>query len=698
MACILYLFTITLANASNNEDTHRVFLFFGRFHLLILHLPIGALLLTFFLDIIGRIQKKYPKTTVQYALGFSSFFAILTCILGYFLSLEGGYKKSVIDIHFWTGILSGILITTLFLLSRKGAKRFHKIFFPFFILTLVCVSIAGHFGSVLTHGNNFLTAYAEAPPKMKAIKNIDSLKLFDDVVLKIIKNKCTQCHNATKRKGKLSLLSRESILKGGESGSIIISGNAEESLLYKQLLLPISDKEHMPPKGKPQLTKDELWLLKYWINHQMNFKDKVATMPKDETLTRSLKPYLVFTKIKIKEASPQDIQKVRNAGFSVLKLVPNQPELSVKFQKGVLTNDKMSKLGRLKEQIVELDLSNSDLSDQMTTTLNKIKNLKKLRLDRTKITDKSLQNLHDLKNLKSVNLYRTKIGNNGLKNLVKMVDLEKIYVWETNVEASVAEKLESKFATKIYKGIDKDFVEITRLKTLSFSSKKTLFTDTITIKLGLKSKNSAIYYTLNGEEPDSTSLKYKNQIAIDSTVNLKVKAFKKGWLPSETLTQTFFKIQYKVTDYTLVDKPDSRYPGAGKLFDLEEGSLSFRDGKWIGYLDSDINVTIDLGKLNTVKNISINCLENIGNRILFPAKLIAYTSSNKNFGFKRIGELNISKGKNNIQSKIKKVTLKLSNTTSQYFKIIIKNPKLLPNWKEGSDKESWIFVDEIYLW
>ena len=101
---IICLLAFNTTYANNAEDVPRFVLALGRFHPLILHLPIGALLLTFFLDIIGRLRKDYPKATIKYALGFSSFFSILACIFGYFLSLEGGYSEDVLDIHFWTGM------------------------------------------------------------------------------------------------------------------------------------------------------------------------------------------------------------------------------------------------------------------------------------------------------------------------------------------------------------------------------------------------------------------------------------------------------------------------------------------------------------------------------------------------------------------------------------------------------------------
>ena len=62
--------------AAQEEETPRILLFFGRFHPLLLHLPIGALLLTFFIEIVARIRKNDADIMVKNALAFSAFFSI----------------------------------------------------------------------------------------------------------------------------------------------------------------------------------------------------------------------------------------------------------------------------------------------------------------------------------------------------------------------------------------------------------------------------------------------------------------------------------------------------------------------------------------------------------------------------------------------------------------------------------------------
>jgi len=697
---VLFVFyqLYAFANELNTEDAPRFVLFLGRFHPLILHLPIGALLITFYLDIIGRIKKNYPKTTIKYALGFSSFFAILASILGYFLSLEGGYNESTLDIHFWVGILSAVLTSILFVVTTLDREWLKKIVLPLFIITLISIGVTGHYGSVLTHGDNFITEYAGSAPKIKTIEQVDSLKIYKDVVANIFEDKCTRCHNSTKKKGELSLLSKAMILKGGENGDVVHSNNVEESKIYTSAFLPLSDDNHMPPEGKPQLSKDELWILKYWINNNLDFTSKVAEIQQNDTLNRLLKKYLVFERNHIPNASISDIVKVKNAGFSIRKLVPDKAGLSVKFLKGEVNTKEMKTLSGLKEQIIELDLSNSNVSDKMTKTIRKLKNLKRLRLENTRISDESLNYLNELHNLKLINLYNTNITNRGLEKLLQSMKPNDIYIWKTKVEKQFAMKLEKEYDVNMNMGVFKGFVEKMDLKKPLLLTKRVFFQDTISVRLLTKMKNLTLRYTLNGKEPDSTSTIYLKPITLNEQAVFKVKAYKKDWYPSETLTRQYAKIKYIITDYTIVEEPDSRYPKSSKLFDLKEGSINFRDGNWAGFLGSDLNTTIDLGEIRTLDKISVNCLENSGNYILLPKELVVYASKKENSSFKKIGNIKIPRIKISTETVIKRITLNIPNTKAQYFKIIVKNQKVLPKEHVASGEPSWMFVDEIVLW
>jgi hypothetical protein len=65
-------------------------------------------------------------------------------------------------------------------------------------------------------------------------------------------------------------------VKGGESGPLFVAGNAAESEMVKRLLLPEEHDDHMPPKGKSQLTKEQVELIRWWIDGGASFDKTVA--------------------------------------------------------------------------------------------------------------------------------------------------------------------------------------------------------------------------------------------------------------------------------------------------------------------------------------------------------------------------------------------------------------------------------------
>ena len=100
----------------------------------------------------------------------------------------------------------------------------------------------------------------------------------------ILRENCTSCHNAEKKKGKLLLTSREAALNGGESGAAIVPGDPAKSPLIA-LIAPDAD-PHMPPKG--QLTPAEIDTLKAWVTAGAEWDEATLTAPKVAAATRPI--------------------------------------------------------------------------------------------------------------------------------------------------------------------------------------------------------------------------------------------------------------------------------------------------------------------------------------------------------------------------------------------------------------------------
>lgn len=111
----------------------------------------------------------------------------------------------------------------------------------------------------------FVLAVLAAIP---AVADESTARHFTLKVLPLLKEKCFACHgdDPKKIKGELNLLSRESMLKGGEnSPKVLVPGKAAESDLYISVTWKNEDLE-MPPKENDRLKPEQIEWLKQWID------------------------------------------------------------------------------------------------------------------------------------------------------------------------------------------------------------------------------------------------------------------------------------------------------------------------------------------------------------------------------------------------------------------------------------------------
>lgn len=86
----------------------------------------------------------------------------------------------------------------------------------------------------------------------------------------IFDKSCIRCHGAEKPKARLRLDGLEAVLKGGEDGKVILSGNSADSVLVHCVAHAGKPDTFMPPpKNKanlPPLTSDQIGLIRAWID------------------------------------------------------------------------------------------------------------------------------------------------------------------------------------------------------------------------------------------------------------------------------------------------------------------------------------------------------------------------------------------------------------------------------------------------
>ncbi len=432
----------------------NIIVFLGRFHPLVVHLPIGFLLMAGLLQLFAA-----KKKTINFnpAIAFTLFWGTLASIgavaIGWLLSLQGGYDAETLFWHKWLGILVTVLSFLGWVLKTERIKVHKSVFTWILASIIVLVSVSGHLGGSLTHGDTYLTLYAPNFIKVLAgvdtdgnkfiLKEIhqDSIKVFPHIIQPILESKCTSCHNPNKKEGGLLLTSYKEFIKGGDNGSITDTKSPLKSEFLNRVTLPKGHKKFMPPRGAA-LTFGEIQIIEWWMINgadsisefsNINDLDKnlVNTLIRDYNLDYNPKPY--YEKVKVDALSPETINELEKNNYSIDFMGENSNMISVTFKGKTISDEQITKLLLAKEQITWLKLSDCNLKDSHLKIISEFIHLTRLNIHSNAITNDGLQELKVLQNINSINLYNNKISNSGLTDIVALQSLRKLYIWKTDI-------------------------------------------------------------------------------------------------------------------------------------------------------------------------------------------------------------------------------------------------------------------------
>lgn len=185
---------------------------------------------------------------------------------------------------------------------------------------------------------------AMTPEQVRALPSPAARRVdFRRDIQPIFEASCVKCHGRGKEKGDFRLDTRESFLKGGESGPVIVPGQSTASLLIK-LVVGFDPDSIMPQKGS-RLTPAQIGLLRAWIDQGVawdagvtfakrpskNLQPRLPDLPPATGATahpvdRLLKSYSQANQIH--PASPvSDLVFARRVFLDVIGLLPSPQEL-----------------------------------------------------------------------------------------------------------------------------------------------------------------------------------------------------------------------------------------------------------------------------------------------------------------------------------------------------------------------------------
>jgi uncharacterized membrane protein len=115
-----------------------------------------------------------------------------------------------------------------------------------------------------------LAADAAAPPIV--VREVS----YSKDVKPILAQRCYKCHANDKLEAELDMRTRESFLKGGEDGVVIVVGKSADSEVIKRVTS--KDADRMPRKSDP-LKAEEISILRAWIDQGFKWDDAPVKAP-----------------------------------------------------------------------------------------------------------------------------------------------------------------------------------------------------------------------------------------------------------------------------------------------------------------------------------------------------------------------------------------------------------------------------------
>jgi len=428
--------------------------FLGHLHPVLVHLPIGILLLACLFLWLSRKEKySYFQSSIPVILLMGTISACATCITGYLLSGSGEYDEDLVQLHQWMGISVAVFSAAIYVLYKKNKLVSWQI--PIAVFFTILILITGHLGGSLTHGSDYLTKPLEDQSgsdtvlivKRKPIPDIRQAIAYKDVIEPIFQSKCYGCHSTLKQKGKLRLDQPDLIMKGGKDGPVIIAGKAGESEMIKRVQSAREEEHHMPPKEKPQLNEKETALLAWWINSGADFTRKVSELPQTEKIKPILKElenvsvYIknapVIPALPVEKADENAVRLLKEKGVIVMPVAQNSHYLRADFITASDFSDRdIRLLLPLQKQLLWLNIGHTAITDSSLAVLAQCKNITELQLNHTAVSDGGMQYLKQLDSLQTLNLVETKITRAGLMKLVTLKKLQNIYLYHTAMDKS----------------------------------------------------------------------------------------------------------------------------------------------------------------------------------------------------------------------------------------------------------------------
>lgn len=672
----------------------------GRLHPLILHLPIGMFVMYLVLFFLKKgFEAPDFEKLLNFVLLLTGFFAFITAISGSLLSHEpDAYNVNELAFHRNTGFGFAFGVYLLSIINGKY-PTFSKVLLG---INTVLLIVAGHKGAEITHGKDFLFPNKD----VKEILSDTNTTLFTTMVHPILEKKCYSCHNEEKTKGGLIMTDSLSLLKGGESGRVLLPGNADSSLMVQSMLLPLEDEKHMPPDGKPQLTAKEKEIIIAWINSGASFSKKASEYKSDDSIrklydaTAGTKKQKQYT---FSSADNKTLASLNSHFMTVKPLFGGSPALKASlFLASEYVPEHLKQLLQVKQQLIHLHLADMPVTDRDIEIITQFSSLEKLVLNGTKVTDQGILKLKQLSKLEELSLANTSTSEAIEPLFSQLPSLSQIFITDTKIPEKVVNQWQNKYPKITFNRLSMEDLKI-KLSAPLMVNESYIIKPGEEIVLKHYINGAQIKYTLDGSEPDSLhGTLYSKPFTISGSKDVKAVAVKDGWFVSDVVKFSLFENGATPDSCILLTQPNVQYKG--------EGAITFINGKrapinnlpdpnWIAFRENPFSAIFEYKMPIALTKISF-CYGLQVPQYVFPPVAVSVFGSNDKKQFQLLTNQKIAPYQKNNKDQVKSdvIHLSLKSQPFKYYKIEAQNLPRIPDWHPGKGERGWLFIDEIFFY
>ncbi len=216
----------------------------------------------------------------------------------------------------------------------------------------------------------------------------------------------------------------------------------------------------------------------------------------------------------------------------------------------------------------------------------------------------------------------------------------------------------------------------------------------LSVKLSSVVPVEKICYTMDGSEPAEKSMLYNKEILLGSDGTIKAAAFEKGMRRSPLYQQSFSFSKATGKNVILSVQPNKSYNtgGAFTLIDGILGKIPWYGKEWLGFLNDEVEISIDLEKTDSICNVIVDVLDAQSSWIYLPGS-IEVSVSDDNINFKSVRKADIKE----IEKAARSVNLTFDKTVARYVKVRVANRGIIPDGLPGAGNKAWLFIDEIQV-